>query len=72
MKIPPLCLFFAAGYLLSGCYSVRQQAYYVSPINGHPNDYQPLPQTIDSTQTAVPPSSMAGPALPRESPRPGH
>jgi hypothetical protein len=53
MKKSPLCLFLAAGYLLSGCYSVQQQAYYVSPFNGHSTDYQPLPQTIDSAHTAV-------------------
>ena len=46
----PLYLFLAACCLLSGCYSVQQQAYYV---NGHSTDYHPLPQTIDSAHTAV-------------------
>jgi len=48
-----LCLSLAAGYLLSGCGTVRQQAYYVSPFNSHSSDYQPLPQTTDSARTAV-------------------
>jgi hypothetical protein len=53
MKISPFCLVPSAAALLSGCYSVRQQAYYVSPFNSHQNDYQPLPQTIDSAHTAL-------------------
>lgn len=48
-----LYLILAEGCALSSCSTVQQQAYYVSPINGHPNDYQPLPQTIDSAHTAV-------------------
>ncbi|HVW62190.1 MAG TPA: hypothetical protein VHC48_19200 [Puia sp.] len=53
MKKSPLYLFLAACCLLSGCYPVQQQAYYVSPLNVHSTDYQYLMQIIDSAHTAV-------------------
>lgn len=43
----------ATGCLLTSCTTVRQQAYYVSPFNGHPSDYHPLPVSVDSAHTAV-------------------
>lgn len=43
----------AAGIMLSGCRSIPQQAFYVSPFNGNAEDYHPLPQLRDSAHTAI-------------------
>ena len=46
------CVAIAA--LLSGCLPVvREQAFYVSPLNGNSEDYHPLPTLRDSAKTAV-------------------
>src|SRR6187402_2821379 len=54
VKIPPsLYSLLAVCCLLTSCATVRQQAYYVSPFNGHPSDYHPVPLTVDTAHTAV-------------------
>jgi hypothetical protein len=42
----------AAGVALTGCVAIRQQAFYVSPLNGNSEDYHTLPLVQDSAHTA--------------------
>lgn len=45
------CLF--ASIVLSGCFTpIREQAFYVSPLNGNAEDYHTLPLANDSARTA--------------------
>lgn len=46
-----VCLFVAVAF--SGCISIPQQAYYVSPLNGNAEDYHAQPLLRDSVKTAI-------------------
>jgi hypothetical protein len=46
--------YIGAAFILTGCLpTVREQAFYVSPLNGNSEDYHPLPMVRDSARTAV-------------------
>ncbi|HVU53468.1 MAG TPA: hypothetical protein VHD83_00360 [Puia sp.] len=50
-RLPLLLLGGIACWALSSC-KTPQQAFYASPVNGYSNQYNPLPQLIDSSHTA--------------------
>lgn len=51
IAFPPLLCLLSGLFLLPGCLTIPQHAYYVSPLNGNSEGYHPLPLREDSVHT---------------------